>query len=130
MQELRRLTTWQEQLFGNLMAAFAAAALMLACLGIYALIAYSVGRRSHEIGVRLALGARPGDVIQMLLRESVKVGGTGLIVGLTLAVMIARTLVGTCTAWRLTPGSLPRWRRRWRWQSWRPRGCRPAARRA
>ena len=83
MQELRRLTTWQEQLFGNLMAAFAAAALMLACLGIYALIAYSVGRRSHEIGVRLALGARPADVIQMLLRETAVVGGTGLLVGLT-----------------------------------------------
>lgn len=49
----------------------------------------------EEIGVRLALGAGPADVIGMLLRESVKVGGTGLLVGLTLAMMIARTLVGT-----------------------------------
>ena len=95
MQQLRRLTTWQEQLFGNLMAGFAAAALMLACLGIYALIAYSVGRRSHEIGVRLALGARPADVIQMLLRETAAVGGTGLLVGFMLALMIARALAGT-----------------------------------
>jgi putative ABC transport system permease protein len=95
MQELRRLTTSQEQISGNLMMAFAAAALMLACLGIYALIAYSVGRRSHEIGVRLALGARPADVIQMLLRETAAVGGTGLLVGLMLALMIARALVGT-----------------------------------
>jgi putative ABC transport system permease protein len=95
MRELRRYTTWEQEFFGNLMALFAAFALLLACLGIYALISYSVGRRSREIGVRLALGARPADVIGMLLRESVKVGGTGLFLGLTLAMMIARTLVGT-----------------------------------
>ena len=95
MRELRRYTTWEQEFFGNLMALFAAFALLLACLGIYALISYSVGRRSREIGVRLALGARPADVIGMLLRESVKVGGAGLVFGLTLAMMIARTLVGT-----------------------------------
>ena len=95
MRELRRYTTWEQEFFGGLMAWFAAAALMLACLGIYALISYSVGRRGREIGVRLALGARPGDVIRMLLRESARVGGAGLIVGLTLALMIARGLVGT-----------------------------------
>jgi putative ABC transport system permease protein len=112
MHELRRLTTWQEQLFGNLMAAFAAAALMLACLGIYALIAYSVGRRSHEIGVRLALGARPADVVQLLLRETAAVGGTGLLVGFMLALMIARALVGTLygvsfDAWLFVSMALP-----------------------
>jgi predicted permease len=95
MRELRRYTTWEQEFFGNLMAVFAAFALLLACLGIYALISYSVGRRSREIGVRLALGARPADVIRMLLRETAKVGGTGLVVGLTLALMIARALVGT-----------------------------------
>jgi putative ABC transport system permease protein len=95
MRELRRHTTWEQEFFGSLMAVFAAFALLLACLGIYALISYSVGRRSREIGVRLALGARPADVIGMLLRESAKVGGTGLVVGLTLALMIARALVGT-----------------------------------
>jgi putative ABC transport system permease protein len=112
MQELRRLTTWQEQLSGNLMAGFAAVALLLACLGIYALIAYSVGRRSHEIGVRLALGARPGDVIQMMLRESASVGGAGLVVGLLLAMTIARALVGTLygvrvDAWLFASMALP-----------------------
>jgi ABC-type antimicrobial peptide transport system permease subunit len=95
MQELRRRTTREEQVFGNLMAAFAATALLLACLGIYALISYSVSRRSHEIGVRLVLGARPVDVIHMLLRETAKVGGVGLLAGLTLAVIIARGLVGS-----------------------------------
>jgi len=95
MSDLRRFTTWEQEFFGSLMGAFAAAALLLACLGIYALISYSVGRRSREIGVRLALGARPADVVGMLLRESARVGGLGLAVGLTLAVMIARGLAGT-----------------------------------
>lgn len=95
MKELRRFTTWEQEFFGSLMGVFAAVALLLACLGIYALISYSVGRRSREIGVRLALGAQSADVIGMLLRESVRVGGLGLAVGLTLAVMIARGLAGT-----------------------------------
>ena len=95
MRELRRYTTWEQEFFGRLMAWFAAAALLLACLGIYALISYSVGRRGREIGVRLALGARPADVVRMLLRESARVGGTGLIAGLVLAVLIARGLAGS-----------------------------------
>ncbi len=81
MRELRRYTTWEQEFFGALMAVFAGTALLLACLGIYALISYSVGRRSREIGVRLALGARPVDVVRMLLRETAKVGGTGLLGG-------------------------------------------------
>jgi putative ABC transport system permease protein len=112
MQELRRRTTWEEQLFSSLMAAFAAAALLLACLGVYALIAYSVGGRTHEIGVRLALGARPADVIRMLLGETAAVGGTGLVAGLMLALMIARALVGTLygvsfDAWLFVSMALP-----------------------
>ena len=92
MRELRRYTTWEQEFFGGLMAWFAAGALLLACLGIYALISYSVGRRAREIGVRLALGARPRDVVRMLMRETARVGGVGLLAGLTLAVLIARTL--------------------------------------
>jgi len=92
MAELRRFTTWEQRFIGDLMALFAAMALALACLGIYGLISYSVGRRSREIGVRLALGARPHDVIVMLIRESAKVGGAGLAIGLIFGVLIARGL--------------------------------------
>jgi predicted permease len=95
MSEVRQATTWEQEFFGDLMAAFAAAALLLACLGIYALIGYSVGRRSREIGVRLALGARPADVVLMLLRETVRVGGTGLFAGLVLAIAVAQLLAST-----------------------------------
>ena len=90
--ELRRFTTREQAFLGNIMATFALMALALACLGIYALISYSVGRRAREIGVRLALGARPRDVVAMLLRESARVGGAGLLLGLTLGVLIARAL--------------------------------------
>lgn len=90
--ELRRFTTREEALLGNLMSVFAVMALALACLGVYALISYSVGRRAREIGVRLALGARPRDVIRMLLGESAKVGGAGLAAGLTMGILIARGL--------------------------------------
>jgi putative ABC transport system permease protein len=94
MRVLRHYTTFEQEFFGNMMAGFAVVALLLACLGIYALISYSVGRRSREIGVRLALGARPADVVQMLLRETARVGGGGLIAGLTLGIAIARVLAG------------------------------------
>jgi len=94
MRVLRHYTTFEQEFFGDMMAGFAAAAMLLACLGIYALISYSVGRRSREIGVRLALGARPADVVRMLLHETIKVGGAGLIAGLLLAAAIARALVG------------------------------------
>lgn len=112
MRELRKHTTWEQEFFGDLMAAFATTALLLACLGIYALISYSVGRRSREIGVRLALGARPSDVVGMLLRETVRVGGAGLLVGLTLAIAIARTLTGSLygvgvNAWLFASMALP-----------------------
>ena len=112
MRVLRHYTTWEQEFFGDLMAGFASAALLLACLGIYALISYSVGRRSREIGVRLALGARPTDVIRMLLQETVKVGGAGLIAGLLLALAIARALVGglygvTVDAWLFVSMAAP-----------------------
>lgn len=95
MTEIRQSTTWEQEFFGDLMAAFAAAAVLLACLGIYALISYSVGRRSREIGVRLALGARSADVVKMLLRETARIGGAGLITGLMLAIVVAQLLAGT-----------------------------------
>ncbi len=90
-----RLRTSADQAFlRNLLAAFATGALLLACLGIYALISYSVGRRSREIGVRLALGASPSDVVRMLVTQSARVGGAGLLVGLGLAVLVANVLAG------------------------------------
>jgi ABC-type antimicrobial peptide transport system permease subunit len=81
-----------------MMGAFAAAALLLACLGIYALLAYAARRRTHEIGVRLALGASTRDVITLFVGQAGRIGALGLLIGLALAIAVARTLSGTLFA--------------------------------
>jgi ABC-type antimicrobial peptide transport system permease subunit len=95
MREVRRFTSWEQQLFGTMMGAFAATALLLACLGVYALLAYAARRRTHEIGVRLALGAEPRDVVTLFVGQA---GAAGLTVGLALALAVARALSGTLFA--------------------------------
>ncbi len=77
-----------------LLAAFAALALLLAASGVYGLVAYTVGSRTREIGVRLALGARPQDVTRMVLGEGAALIATGLALGLAAAWTFARLLRG------------------------------------
>ena len=67
-------------------------ALALAAIGLGGLLAYAVARRTSEIGVRMALGARAGDVIGMVLRESVLMVVVGILIGLPCAFAIGRTL--------------------------------------
>jgi putative ABC transport system permease protein len=64
-----------------IVGAFAALALVLAAMGIYAVLAFSVARRTHEIGVRVALGARGGDVLRMVLAQGLRVTAIGMIAG-------------------------------------------------
>ncbi len=68
-----------------LTAGFAAAALLLACLGIYGVVAWSVARRRGEIGVRMALGARGADVQRMVIVDGLKPVAAGLVLGIALA---------------------------------------------
>jgi putative ABC transport system permease protein len=98
MAEVRRFTTWEQQLFGTMMGTFALTALLLACLGVYALLAYAARRRTHEIGVRLALGAEPRDVVTLFVGQAGRIGMAGLVLGLALAVAVARTLSSTLFA--------------------------------
>src|SRR5262249_2518191 len=65
----------QERLLAKLASFFGALALLLASIGLYGVMAYSVARRSNEIGIRMALGAQPGTVLGMVLRESAMVAG-------------------------------------------------------
>jgi putative ABC transport system permease protein len=94
MEEVRAYTTWEQRFFGHLMGAFAAQALFLACLGVYSVLAYAVSRRTHEIGVRLALGARPADVVRLVLRRGAALGLLGTALGLLLALAVGQALQG------------------------------------
>jgi len=73
-----------------LIGVFGGAALLLALAGIYGSIAFHVVRRTHEIGVRMALGARPSRVISMIVRRSLVLGAIGVAIGLTIALGAAR----------------------------------------
>jgi putative ABC transport system permease protein len=73
-----------------MLSSFALMALILAAIGVYGLIAYSVGQRTHEIGIRMALGARGSDVLRMILREGGKMTVIGSAVGLVMALPLPR----------------------------------------
>jgi putative ABC transport system permease protein len=75
-----------------LMGVFGLVALFLSSIGVYAVMAYSVNERTHEIGVRMALGARSTDVVWMIVQRGLVLAGTGLLIGLPVTLVIARLL--------------------------------------
>jgi len=83
--EQSEMSVGEERMFANLSSAMGVLTLVLAAIGLYGIMSYSVRRRTAEIGVRMALGARTRDVRNMVLRESLMLVGTGLCVGLPLA---------------------------------------------
>jgi len=74
-----------DQFFSRALAVFAFLALVLAAIGIYGLIAYSVGQRTYEIGIRIAMGARSQDILRMIFREGLKMTVIGGAIGLALS---------------------------------------------
>jgi len=76
---------WQERLFARITTVFSLLALTLACVGLYGTISYGVGRRRSEIAVRMALGARYGQVLWMILRQALVFALAGVFVGVVLA---------------------------------------------
>jgi ABC-type antimicrobial peptide transport system permease subunit len=69
----------------TLLGTFAGIAVVLAAVGIYGVMAYTVGRRTQEIGIRVALGAQRGQVLAMVLRQTLTLAGTGVAIGLVAA---------------------------------------------
>jgi ABC-type antimicrobial peptide transport system permease subunit len=89
--ELRiRESLYTNRLVAALSLAFGILAMCLAAIGLYGVIAYAVARRTGEIGVRMALGALPADVIRMVLLDAVRMVGAGILIGLVAAFALGR----------------------------------------
>jgi len=84
--------TFQERLFARLASFFGLLALALACVGLYGIMSYGVSRRTNEIGVRMALGARRFDVLDLVVRQGLQLTILGVIFGVASACALTRFL--------------------------------------
>ena len=84
----------EQRFFMTLMGIFATLALVLAGGGIYGVLSYQVARRTHEIGIRMALGANPRDVFRLVLNEGLRVVLVGVAIGTAAALMLTRLMAG------------------------------------
>jgi putative ABC transport system permease protein len=92
MEDVRTLSFWQNRLFGMMFAIFGAAALVLAAIGVYGVLSFTVSQRTQEIGLRMALGAQRPDVLRMVVRHGVTLAGIGVFVGLLGAFAVTRVI--------------------------------------
>jgi predicted permease len=85
-------TLLQERLVSSLSSVFGLLALLLACIGLYGVMSYDTARRTHEIGIRVALGARAGDIMRLVMRETVLLVVIGVALGLGAALATTRLI--------------------------------------
>ena len=94
MDDLRSVNLIGYRLGGALMSAFAGFAVVLAALGLFGVIAYAVNERTHEIGLRMALGAKPQEVFRLIVGQGMTLALIGLLAGLPLALGMGRAVAG------------------------------------
>jgi putative ABC transport system permease protein len=92
LEERLAINYWDQKVFGSLFGTFAAIALLLASIGLYAVIAHSVSQRTQEIGVRMALGASASAILRLVLRQGMTQLVIGLVIGLVGAYAATRML--------------------------------------
>jgi putative ABC transport system permease protein len=91
-----------ERFYLLLFGAFAALALLLAAIGIYGVMSYSVAQRTHEIGIRQALGAAPRDVLGLVLKQAIVLSLMGIAIGLGASALLTRFM--TSLLYEISPG--------------------------
>ncbi len=90
LAEVRSESVLQKRLTMIMLALFAAVALILACVGIYGVVSYSAGQRTHEIGIRMALGAGQGDVLGLIIRQGMLLVTIGILIGAAASLLLTR----------------------------------------
>ncbi len=93
MQDVIFRATWPARLFGALFASFGLAALLLAVVGLYGVVSFATGQRSHEIGIRMALGAAPRGVVMLVVRQGLWQLVPGILVGLAGGLVLLRVFM-------------------------------------
>jgi ABC-type antimicrobial peptide transport system permease subunit len=76
----------------TVLAVFAGMALLMAAIGLYGVIGYAVTQRTQELGVRMALGAQPGEILRLVLAQGMRLAGAGAAIGLGVSLIVSRLL--------------------------------------
>ncbi|MEK6279720.1 MAG: ABC transporter permease [Acidobacteriota bacterium] len=92
MDEIVGKSVAQPRVYALLLGIFAGLALILASIGIYGVMAYAVTQRTHEIGIRMALGARQADILKLIVKQGMILGIAGIIIGLIVSFAVTRVL--------------------------------------
>jgi putative ABC transport system permease protein len=92
LERLRSAATAQEQFNLLLVGVFAVVALILVAVGLYGVTSYAVAQRTRELGIRLALGAQPGDVLRTVLGQGARLAAAGLAIGIVVSLVLTRVM--------------------------------------
>jgi ABC-type antimicrobial peptide transport system permease subunit len=90
LEEQKAYSLYTSRMAATLLSGYGVLALLLSAVGLYGVMSYSVGRRRHEIGIRMALGAGPRDILRMVLGEGMVVVAIGLVAGLGITLLVIK----------------------------------------